>query len=124
VHGSIHIIRVPSGHFALVTENTVPKLLGEGNLVLKQIHIVGIHVANSNLLAFEGMQSANQPYLTHGTIHLMRVAKGEVALVTDNNIPKLIGEGTLLFYINLLQEPILLTLLLSTMLEHKLSINK
>jgi len=54
----------------------------------------GNHIANSNLLTVHGFQSANSPHLQHGTIHLVRVAKGEVALVFDNNKPKLLAEGT------------------------------
>jgi hypothetical protein len=86
-HGSIHIVRVPQGHYGLVTEVGVPKFLPEG-----------VHVTNSNLLTFDGLQSANQPYLKHGTIHLLRVPKGKVALVLDNNKPKLLNEGT--HYVN------------------------
>ena len=85
-HGSIHVIRVPKGHYGLVTENTVPKLL-----------IEGVHVTNSNVFKFNGLQLINQPYLNHGTLHILRIPKGKVALVTDNNIPRLL-EGT--HYIN------------------------
>jgi len=81
-HGSIHVIRVPKGHYGLVTENTVPKLLPEG-----------VHVTNSNVFSFDGLQLINQPYINHGTLHILRIPKGMVALVTDNNKPKLL-EGT------------------------------
>eukprot|EP01116_Phalansterium_solitarium_P011180 TRINITY_DN267_c0_g1_i3.p1 TRINITY_DN267_c0_g1~~TRINITY_DN267_c0_g1_i3.p1 ORF type:complete len:694 (+),score=299.14 TRINITY_DN267_c0_g1_i3:257-2338(+) len=86
-HGSIHIIRVPKGSYAAVTDNNVPKLLPEG-----------VHVTNSNVFSFNGMQSTNQVYIQHGTLHIVRVAKGNVALVTDNNNPTLLPEGT--HYIN------------------------
>jgi hypothetical protein len=78
-HGSIHIIRVPKGHYGTVTENTVPKLLPEGT-----------HVTNSNVFSFDGLQLINQPYINHGTLHILRVPKGQVALITDNNLPKLL----------------------------------
>jgi len=81
-HGSIHIIRVPKGHYGLVTENTVPKLLPEG-----------VHVTNSNVFSFDGLQLINQPYINHGTLHILRIPKGKVALVSDNNRPRLL-EGT------------------------------
>eukprot|EP01116_Phalansterium_solitarium_P011181 TRINITY_DN267_c0_g1_i4.p1 TRINITY_DN267_c0_g1~~TRINITY_DN267_c0_g1_i4.p1 ORF type:complete len:684 (+),score=319.91 TRINITY_DN267_c0_g1_i4:134-2185(+) len=86
-HLSIHIIRVPKGSYGKITEDMVPKLLPEG-----------VHVTNSNVFSFAGMQSANQIYIGHGTLHIVRVAKGNVALVTDNNQPKLLPSGT--HYIN------------------------
>lgn len=81
-HGSIHVIRIPKGHYGLVTENTIPKLLSEG-----------VHVTNSNVFSFDGLQLINQPYINHGTLHILRVPKGKVALVNDNNHPRLL-EGT------------------------------
>ena len=30
-HGSVHVIRVPKGYYGLVTENSIPKFLQEGN---------------------------------------------------------------------------------------------
>eukprot|EP01119_Soliformovum_irregulare_P018339 TRINITY_DN55_c1_g1_i1.p1 TRINITY_DN55_c1_g1~~TRINITY_DN55_c1_g1_i1.p1 ORF type:complete len:693 (-),score=234.92 TRINITY_DN55_c1_g1_i1:66-2144(-) len=82
-HGSIHIVRVPKGSFGLVLEAGVPKMLPEG-----------IHVANSNVFSFASLQPINQPYLNHGALHLLRIPKGQVALVINNNRPKLLGEGT------------------------------
>jgi len=81
-HGSLHLIRIPKGFYGLVIENTVPKLLQEG-----------VHVTNSNVFEFKGFQKINQPYLSHVTLHILRVPKGMVALVNDNNKPKLL-EGT------------------------------
>ncbi|PRP81599.1 prohibitin domain-containing protein [Planoprotostelium fungivorum] len=82
-HGSLFVIRVPRGQFGKVTENAIPKLLGEG-----------VHVTNSNLLTFDGFVSANQPVITHATINLIRVPKGTVALVNDNNHYKFLPQGT------------------------------
>eukprot|EP01114_Cavostelium_apophysatum_P001457 TRINITY_DN1125_c0_g1_i4.p1 TRINITY_DN1125_c0_g1~~TRINITY_DN1125_c0_g1_i4.p1 ORF type:complete len:733 (-),score=224.80 TRINITY_DN1125_c0_g1_i4:49-2136(-) len=81
-HGSIHVIRVPKGHYGLITENAVPKLLPEG-----------IHVTNSNVFQFEKFELINQPYIRHGTLHILRIPQGKVALVNDNNRPRLL-EGT------------------------------
>eukprot|EP01119_Soliformovum_irregulare_P018340 TRINITY_DN55_c2_g1_i1.p1 TRINITY_DN55_c2_g1~~TRINITY_DN55_c2_g1_i1.p1 ORF type:complete len:685 (+),score=227.55 TRINITY_DN55_c2_g1_i1:51-2105(+) len=82
-HGSLHIIRVPNGSYCFVTEAGVPKMLPEG-----------IYVTDSNVFVNNGLQNINQPYLNHGTLHLLRIAKGKVGLVTDNNKPRLLGEGT------------------------------
>eukprot|EP01117_Protostelium_nocturnum_P011094 TRINITY_DN4026_c0_g1_i1.p1 TRINITY_DN4026_c0_g1~~TRINITY_DN4026_c0_g1_i1.p1 ORF type:complete len:725 (+),score=259.13 TRINITY_DN4026_c0_g1_i1:386-2560(+) len=82
-HGSIFIIRVPRGEFGLVIENQIPKLLSEG-----------LHVTNSNVLTFVEFKTTNQPHLRHGTINLIRVAKGQVALVVDNNHYKFLPQGT------------------------------
>jgi len=85
-HGSIHMIRVPKGFYGLITENAIPKLLPEG-----------LHITNSNVFTFDGIQTINQPCLSHGTMHILRVPKGQVALISDNNKPKLL-DGT--HYIN------------------------
>lgn len=82
-HRSIHIIRVPKGHYGLVTENNIPKVLSEG-----------VHVVNSNVFRFDKLECANKDYINHGTIHIIRVAKGKIALVRDNNLPKFLKEGT------------------------------
>jgi len=86
-HGNIHIIRVPRGSYGLVRENNVPKLLAEG-----------LHVTVSNIFAFDSIKTANTAHIQHGTINILQVPKGTVALVTENNQPKLLYEGT--HYIN------------------------
>lgn len=60
-----------------------------------EYNISGVHVSNSNVLTFEGVQLINQPYLSHGTLHILRIPKGQIALVTNNNKPKLL-EGTVM----------------------------
>jgi regulator of protease activity HflC (stomatin/prohibitin superfamily) len=82
-HNTFHIIRVPKGYFGLVTENNIPKLLEEG-----------VYVVNSSQFSFDGLKIINQPYIQHGTIHILRVSKGMVALISHNNKPKLLEEGT------------------------------
>ncbi len=52
--------------------------------------VSGVHVTNSNVFSFDGLQLINQPYINHGTLHILRIPKGMVALVTDNNKPKLL----------------------------------
>jgi hypothetical protein len=54
----------------------------------------GAHVTQSTIFAFDELKAANQPYLTHGTIHILQVPKGKVALVTESNHPKLLPDGT------------------------------
>jgi regulator of protease activity HflC (stomatin/prohibitin superfamily) len=81
-HGNIHIIRVPQGYYGLVIENTKPKILLEGE-----------HITKSKYLTFNGMQLINQPYIQHGTLHILRIPKGHIALVNNNNKPQLL-EGT------------------------------
>jgi regulator of protease activity HflC (stomatin/prohibitin superfamily) len=81
-HGSIHLIRVPVGFYALVIDNNVPKILKEG-----------VYVTNSNLFEFKRFEKINQPYLSHINLHIFRVPKGMVALINENNQSKLL-EGT------------------------------
>jgi hypothetical protein len=81
-HGSLHIMRVAKGFYGLVTDNNIPKLLPEGT-----------HVTNANVFSFDGVQLINQAYITHGTFHILRIPRGMVARIIDNNKPKLL-EGT------------------------------
>lgn len=65
-----------------------------------------MHVANSAVFHFDGLQLVNQPYIRHGslrylsdsyiqgTINILRIPRGKVALVNDNNRPRLL-EGKL-----------------------------
>ena len=41
------------------------------------------------------MESVNQQYIRHGTIHIIRVPQGQYGLCTENAIPKFLREGIL-----------------------------
>ena len=53
-HGSYHVIRVPKGSFAVVTEEQRAKLLPEG-----------VHVIDNPIFKFNGLVKASQPYINH-----------------------------------------------------------
>jgi regulator of protease activity HflC (stomatin/prohibitin superfamily) len=73
-HGSIHIIQVPKGHLAKVTEDVVPKLLPEG-----------VHKVDHPNFHFKGLELLSSPLIKHGTITRFRVNQGEIGLATWRN---------------------------------------
>jgi len=82
-HGTIHIILVPVGEYALVNENNKPKILKTGQYVI-----------DSNYFSVAGFVDVNQEHIQHGTIHIIRVLKGKIALIINNVKPMLLHEGT------------------------------
>jgi len=85
-HGTVHIIMVPTGEYSLVIENNVPKILRAGRYVI-----------DSNFFVVNGFVNVNQDHIQHQTIHIIRVPKGKVALVSNNNKPLLLPQGTYTF---------------------------
>jgi hypothetical protein len=79
-HGSIHRISVDKGKVAKVWHDNLPRLLGEGD-----------HIVESTQFRFEGMESiiAN-PCIVHGTLAILRVTRGQIALVWKDNEPTFI----------------------------------
>ncbi|KAL7482122.1 hypothetical protein ACHAW6_007814 [Cyclotella cf. meneghiniana] len=76
-HGSMHQLNVPKGSLAKVWQDNMPRLLREG-----------IHIIESTNFRFDGIVSiAESPCITHGTITIFRVPRGEVGLAWDNNEP-------------------------------------
>jgi regulator of protease activity HflC (stomatin/prohibitin superfamily) len=73
-HGTIHIIQVPKGHLAKVSENVTPKLLPEG-----------VHRIDHPNFQFKGLELLSSPVIKHGTITRFRVSQGEVGLATWRN---------------------------------------
>jgi regulator of protease activity HflC (stomatin/prohibitin superfamily) len=73
-HGTIHIIQVPKGHLAKVTENVFPKLLPQG-----------VHMVDHPNFHFKGLELLSSPLIKHGTITRFRVNQGEIGLATWQN---------------------------------------
>jgi regulator of protease activity HflC (stomatin/prohibitin superfamily) len=86
-HGTIHVIRVPKGKFALVWDGT------EGGLQPKML-AEGLHVTDSSLFQFTKTVDVSETVISHGNLHLVRVNKGWVAKVVQDNVPRLLGEGS------------------------------
>jgi hypothetical protein len=63
-HKTIHIIRVPKGQYAKITENNIPKILKSG-----------FYVVDSNYFVYGGLIDMSAPYICHQTIHIVRVTK-------------------------------------------------
>eukprot|EP00026_Physarum_polycephalum_P003919 Phypoly_transcript_03936.p1 GENE.Phypoly_transcript_03936~~Phypoly_transcript_03936.p1 ORF type:complete len:695 (+),score=150.76 Phypoly_transcript_03936:149-2233(+) len=82
-HGTIHFLMVPVGEYALVIENNIPKILKTGTYVI-----------DSNFFTVKEFVNVNQEHIQHGTIHIIRVLKGKIALINNNVRPMLLHEGT------------------------------
>uniref|UniRef100_A0A7S4IHY0 Band 7 domain-containing protein n=1 Tax=Odontella aurita TaxID=265563 RepID=A0A7S4IHY0_9STRA len=90
-HGRYHYLRVPRGKLAKVwaevvkdgVRSLVPRLLGQGE-----------HYIDSNMFKYEyGLVDESDPYIHHGSVHIIRVAKGSVAKAMHNTKPRLLGMG-------------------------------
>jgi len=73
-HGTIHIIQVPKGQLAKVTENVTPKLLEEG-----------VHMVDHPNFHFTGLESLSSTLIRNGTITRFRVLQGEIGLALWKN---------------------------------------
>lgn len=90
-HGTFHIVRVPRGKLAKVWASAgavglQPRLLSEG-----------MHVIDSPNFTYEGLSSAMEQHIGHGSLHLMRVPKGYCTKIIDDGRPQLLGQGYHLF---------------------------
>jgi len=74
---------VPVGEYALVVESNVPKILKTGSYVIDNSYFTVTKFVN-----------VNQEHIQHGTIHIIRVLKGKIALINNNVKPMLLHEGT------------------------------
>jgi len=81
-HGSIHRISVPKGKVAKVFQETKPRLLGEGD-----------HFIESTDFQYNGMEDiTNNNCLVHGTITILRVTLGQIALAWRDSDPVFMDE--------------------------------
>lgn len=85
-HGTVHILIVSSFEYALVTESNVPKILKSGT-----------YVVDSPFFSVEGFVPVNKEHIQHNTLHIVRVPKGKVALISENNKFHLLPQGTYSF---------------------------
>ena len=81
-HGSYHVMRVPKGSFAQVTEENRGKLLPEG-----------MHVIDNPIFRYNGLVKASESYINNGTIHIIRVPKGSLGLINESSFPSFLHEG-------------------------------
>jgi len=73
-HGTIHIMQVPKGSLAKVTENITPKLLVEG-----------VHMVDHPNFHYHGLEKLASSLIKHGTITRFRVSQGQVGMATWQN---------------------------------------
>ncbi len=84
-HRTIHIIRVPKGKLAKIWIGNVPKILP---------YQEEPYTFNDPLVKFDrdtGFVSEYEPYIKHGTIHIIRVPKDKFIKAWDGNTPLLLG---------------------------------
>mmetsp|Transcript_8747 Transcript_8747/g.25154 ORF Transcript_8747/g.25154 Transcript_8747/m.25154 type:complete len:834 (+) Transcript_8747:149-2650(+) len=90
-HDKFRYVRVQRGKYAkvwaMVSSNgnkaMSPRLLGEGE-----------HFIESHLFEFKGLVDISTKYIHHGSIHVVSVIEGEVSKITQDNHPRILGEGT------------------------------
>mmetsp|Transcript_14826 Transcript_14826/g.21046 ORF Transcript_14826/g.21046 Transcript_14826/m.21046 type:complete len:653 (+) Transcript_14826:67-2025(+) len=81
-HGSIHKIRVVKGMLAKCIQDTTSRLLGEGEHTIES--------TDFQVVGFEDITKSH--CIQHGTITILRVTKGKVALAWKDNDPVFITE--------------------------------
>ncbi|KAL9178996.1 hypothetical protein ACHAXT_011969 [Thalassiosira profunda] len=81
-HGSIHKICVVKGQLAKCVQDSKNRLLGEGE-----------HTIESTDFEFHGFEDITKAHcIQHGTITVLRVTKGKIALAWKDNDPLFISE--------------------------------
>jgi regulator of protease activity HflC (stomatin/prohibitin superfamily) len=81
-HGSVHRISVVNGHVAKIVQDSKNRILGEGD-----------HLIESTDFEFVGFEDVTKTHvIVHGTITILRVVKGQVALAWKDNDPIFISE--------------------------------
>lgn len=81
-HMSCNVIRVPKGSFGKVMEQGRPKLLPEGT-----------HAIDNPVFKYDGLVETKQHRISYGSIHILQVASGTLALIKEGNFPSLLHEG-------------------------------
>lgn len=81
-HGAINRILVPRGFIAKISQETKPRLLGPGE-----------HIIESTNFQYVGLEDVlKNDYITHGTISLIKVTLGKIALAWNDNAPMFIDK--------------------------------
>lgn len=82
-HDSIHILNVVKGLVAKANCDNLPRLFGEG-----------LHIIESPNFSYEGTEliSPENLCITHGTITILQVPRGKIALSWNHNEPHLIDK--------------------------------
>ena len=81
-HGAINRILVPKGSVAKVFQENIPRLFGPGE-----------HVIESTNFHYAGLEDVlKSEYITHGTITIIKVTLGKVALAWNDNEPMFIDK--------------------------------
>mmetsp|Transcript_31430 Transcript_31430/g.57010 ORF Transcript_31430/g.57010 Transcript_31430/m.57010 type:complete len:489 (+) Transcript_31430:51-1517(+) len=76
MHGGLQLLRVPSGHIAKINNDGQPQFLGPG-----------FHFFESTLTQYVSLVSSSDKVITHGSLTLVRVSKGEVVVAWLHNEP-------------------------------------
>ena len=87
--GPIHIIRIPNGHWALCWDGNRPFIVNS--------EAGGFYAVNSEYFRFEKFVPITDRYISHGTIHIVRVPQGMYACVVESGKPALLPHGVHVF---------------------------
>jgi hypothetical protein len=81
-HSTVHILNIVKGEVAKVLHDNMPRLLGEGE-----------HIIESPNFVFKGTESlVASKCIVHGTITILQVPRGEIALAWNKNDPYFIDQ--------------------------------
>lgn len=85
-HGTITLARVRPNEYGCAFVDNTPKLL-----------YPGFYVVNSPSFSFRRTVLSNMEHISFGPLHVVNIARGMIALITDNNKPLLIdGPGVVM----------------------------
>lgn len=74
-----YVVNVPVGKVALAWRGNIPIILGQGPHV--------IHDPNFKMVGEDNLQDVNHSYISHGTIHIIRVAPNNICTIWINYVP-------------------------------------
>lgn len=92
-HGPYHYMNVCRGKYAKVWVEVIDVSTGGKSLVPRLIK-EGEHYIKSTFFRFDGMVDVSDDYIGHDCVHVLNVRTSRVAKVFQDNIPRLLGEGT------------------------------
>lgn len=84
-NGNLHVFNIPQGYFAKIRIGNDYKILDAGT-----------HYLESGNLFFDeatDIVPQTQLHINHRNIHILNIPKGKMALVYENNIPKILESG-------------------------------
>jgi regulator of protease activity HflC (stomatin/prohibitin superfamily) len=84
-HGNKHVFNIPTGMYCKIRIGQEYKLLSEGQHFIES--------ANLSFNKATDFISQTSLHINHGNIHILNIPEGKMALVLNNNIPRILTGG-------------------------------